>query len=295
MENIEKSAYSTRILGIVTLYNPNSKEAAENILRYLPDIDKLIVWDNSPLEKNLKEQMHSLLDKEWEKIVWHGTGENLCIAKGINFAWEYAREHSYDSILIMDQDSQWDDFSTFRRKTEEKMMHGKPCVFTPFVKGNDRWVVTDEVQECSLFINSGTLMPLAILDSLNGADETFPLDALDYDLSLRTRKRGYKIFCITKCKLGHTMGQPRRSNFLRLYTPNYSSARKYSIVRSHIISYRKNRHIMTAYECRRVFKEFIYWMFVRIIIAENDKMVKLKMFFKGIKDGITFNLKSTKP
>ena len=41
--------YKTKMLGLVTLYNPKLPNAVDNIMQYLPHLDLLIIWDNSPL------------------------------------------------------------------------------------------------------------------------------------------------------------------------------------------------------------------------------------------------------
>lgn len=282
------------MLGVVTLYNPDPSEAAKKIECYVPYLDKLIVWDNSPLDCHLQQQLKHLLGNNWEMILWQGTGENRCIAQAINFAWKYAREQQFDLLLIMDQDSLWDNFVAYRQEIEEHFIAGEVWAYTPYVIGNDLWSIENTVQKRRLFINSGTVLPIKILDAIDGADETFPLDALDYDLALRIVQRGYTSFCLTQHKLYHTIGQPKRSSFLKLYTPNYGATRTYSIIRSHLISYRKNKAIMTRQEKWKVFKEFLYWKFVRILLAEPDKANRFMMYFKGIKDGLTFDLSQTK-
>lgn len=283
------------MLGLVTLYNPNPEEAVRNIRRYIYDIETLIIWDNSPLESNLKQKIIETLAEEADKVIWHGDGENYCIAPAVNYAWHYAKENGFELLLLMDQDSQWKDFASYRKEVEGLYTSHQVGAYTPYIEKLDLWAVKQKVERRRIFINSGTVLPISILDKLGGADETFALDALDHDMSFRIHKHGFEIFCLTNCLLSHTLGHPRRSKRLRIYTPDYDSARTYSMVRCHIINYRKNRKWMTNYECWKAFKEFIFWKFVRIVLVEKDKVNRLKMYLKGIWDGITFNLKNTKP
>lgn len=294
MENINYT-YSTKMLGLVTLYNPDPQEAAANILRYIHDVDALIIWDNSPLEVHLKEQVLESLAEETPKIIWHGDGQNRCIAPAINYAWHYAKEHGLELLLLMDQDSKWNDFPQYRKELESLYFSNSPGAYTPYIQDYDLWPIKQAVEKRRIFINSGTVLPIIILDELNGADETFALDALDHDLSFRIHKRGFDIYCLTSCILRHTLGHPRRSKILKIYTPDYGSARTYSMVRSHIINYRKNHKWMTRYECWKAFKEFIFWKFVRIVLVEEDKRNRFKMYVKGIWDGLAFNLQKTIP
>lgn len=282
------------ILGVTTLYNPDIEKAANNILHYIEYIDALIIWDNTPLEKNVRQNICARLSEFAHKIIWHGTGKNECIAPAINYAWKYAKEKGYKMLLIMDQDSQWADFAFFRKKIEEYYSAGNKWVFVPYIAGNDTWVIFNEIHFKRVFINSGTIIPIEILDAIDGADETFALDALDHDLAIRIQKAGYQIACITCCILYHTVGQPKRSRFLHIFTNDYGRERTYSIAKAHLIKYRKHKEWFTCYEKRKIFKEYYMWKFIRIILAEEDKIGRMKMLFKGIKDGMMFDLTKTK-
>lgn len=288
---MENRKYKYKLLGLVTLFNPDAQDAAKNIKRYIYDLDELIIWDNSSLEKNLRSLILHELDDVKEKIIWKGDGENHCIAPAINYAWMLARQQKYHSLLLMDQDSQWEDLAAYRTKIEELLNEGNMWVFTPFFPEHDTLTPENPVEFRKIFINSGTVIPVEILDAIGGADEAFPLDALDTDLSYRIRKAGYQIACLTDCVLHHTIGHPVRKGPLHIFTNDYGRFRTYSITRSHIISYRKHRDIMTAYERRKFFKEIFWWKFVRLVLAEEDKIGRFKMFFKGIRDGVSYKIK----
>lgn len=283
-----------KVLGLVTLYNPEFPDATYNIMRYLPYLDSLIIWDNSPLEANLKQLVLGTLAEEANKIIWHGDGNNYCIAPAINFAWHYAQENHFDLILLMDQDSRWEDFYSYKTDVEEHFRASGEYVFCPHIPSDDTFEITKDVQEKKIFINSGTVIPTSILDEIGGADEAFPLDALDHDLAIRIQKAGYKIVSLTKHKLHHTVGNFKTMGPFHFFTPYYSPQRLYSISRAHIIKYRKHKDWLSASEIKVTFKEHYYWQLLRILFAEPQKMCRLKMFFKGIYDGITFSINNSK-
>lgn len=279
------------ILGLVTLYNPDLQQAAENIRRYIDGLDGLIIWDNSPLEAGCKEHILPTLTNHKTSITWYGTGENLCIAPAINYAWHYAQEHGHDMLLIMDQDSQWQDFASYRRQIEEYWTKGNKWIFTPYIKGFDSWKITQLLQFRRIFINSGTVIPIEILTAIQGADEAFPLDALDHDLSYRVLRTGFQIVCITDCVLNHIIGQPRKSKILHMVTNDYGRERTYSRTKCHIMNFRKNHDVMTFHEKYVFFKRIFISKFVRIILIEEDKVGRLRMFFRGIRDGVSYKFK----
>jgi rhamnosyltransferase len=292
MEEMTKN--NPKILGLVTLYNPDIPDATNNIMRYLPYLDLLIIWDNSPLEANLKQKVLESLTQEADKIIWHGDGKNYCIAPAINYAWHYAQENDFDLILLMDQDSQWEDFHSYITEVAERFQISQGNVFCPYIPSDDTFVISEEAQEKSTFINSGTVIPTSILNRIGGADEAFPLDALDHDLAIRIQKAGYKIVSLTKHILHHSVGNIQMMGPFHIYTHNYSPQRLYSISRSHIIKYRKHKDWFTSSEIKVTFKELYFKPFLRILLAEPQKAYRLKMFFKGIYDGITFPINKKK-
>ena len=285
MEEIDKK---TKILGLVTLYNPEFPDAVDNIMRYLPNLDLLVIWDNSPLEANIKKKILEPFGEYTDKIIWHGDGKNYCIAPAINYAWHYAQENGFDLLLLMDQDSKWEDFRSYITEVNKRYQTSPKNVFCPYIPSDDTFEITKDAQEKNIFINSGTVIPTSILSEIGGADEAFPLDALDHDLASRIQKAGYKIVSLTKHQLHHTVGNFKMMGPFHIYTHNYSPQRLYSISRSHIIKYRKHKDWLSSSEIKVTLKEHYIRQLLRILLAEPQKMCRLKMFFKGIYDGITF-------
>ncbi len=283
---MESLNYQTKMIGLVTLYNPDVDIAAANIERYINELDALVVWDNSPLTSDLRARLEPLLGDSFNKVVWHGSGENTFIAPAINFTWQYAKEHGYDFIVIMDQDSQWEDFATYRHEIEEYWKNGKKWVYTPYVIGHDEWPVSTTLCFRRMFINSGTVVHTDILTAVDGADLSFPLDALDCDLSIRIQEANYKIACITSSVLYHTLGTPTKSEGLHLMTNNYNELRTYSITRGYLRLLRLHRKWLSGAEKRNIIKENIILRPIRILLLEHDKCKKLFMFAKGIRDGL---------
>lgn len=290
MEEIIKK---TKILGLVTLYNPEFPDAVDNIMRYLLYLDLLVIWDNSPLEANIKKRILESMVGETDKIIWHGDGNNYCIAPAINYAWHYAQENGFDLLLLMDQDSKWVDFYSYITEVNKRYQTSPKNVFCPYIPSDDTFEITKDAQEKKIFINSGTVIPTSILSEIGGADEAFPLDALDHDLAIRIQKAGYKIVSLTKHQLHHTVGNLQRMGPFHIYTPYYSPQRLYSISRGHIIKYRKHKDWLSFSEIIANLKEHYFKQFLRILLAEPQKTFRLKMFFKGIYDGITFSINNS--
>lgn len=290
---MKESTYNTRMLGLVTLYNPPPQNAAANIKRYIGDVDALIIWDNSPLESDLQQQVMNALAEESEKVVWHGDGQNHCIAPAINYAWHYAVEHHFDFLLLMDQDSKWKDFNSYRKDIERLFIQQKKTVFTPYVEGCDSFPIVEDIHHKSMFINSGTVIPTQALTCIGGVDEkAFPLDAVDHDMSLSITKCGYTIVCLTKHRLIHSLGHPQRLGIFHIYTPNYNRYRTYSMTRSHTICYRKHKTLLSKEQKKYYYHEILFWKVVRIILSEPDKFGRMKAFLFGFISGYKYRIKT---
>lgn len=280
-----------KMLAVVTLYNSIAEEAANNIKRYIGDVDCLIIWDNTPLTVGLHDRMCLLLQAEWHKILWCGTGENKCIAPALNYSLKYAVENKFDLMLIMDQDSIWENFSAYRKDVETFIDNGAFALFTPYVRGNDEFEINSNVQEKHFIINSGMVIPTSMLLEIGGVDESaFPLDAIDNDLAFSVRRLGYKTYCLTHHDLKHKIGNKQEKGMFGIITPYYSPSRIYSIVRAHVIFYRKHRKYFTKIDRKYLYKEILVMTFLRIILAEPDKVKRIKAYVKGLHDGLIYKL-----
>jgi len=113
-------------------------------------------------------------------------------------------------------------------------------------------------------------------------------------LAIRLQMAGAAIVCLTQHTLHHQVGNACRMGPFHLFTNNYGPERTYSIARAHLIKYRKHRNWLTAAEKRFIIKEYYLLKFARILLAEPQKRQRLRMFFKGIYDGLTYDLSKTR-
>ena len=273
-----------KFLGVVTLYNPNIQVATDNIKRYLKHLDKLIIWDNSPLENNVKEQVMAILADDADKIIWKGDGDNWLIAPAVNSANCYAEAQAYDMMLIMDQDSEWQNFADYKRMIEEHWRMGHEWVFTPYFAGQPK--PAEPVEDVRLFINSGTVIPVNIIKNVGAFDERMPLDAMDHDMAIRIQKGGYRIVRLSDAILIHTIGAPSFSKHLHLKTSNHNAQRTYSMARSHMICLRKHHDWLTFQEKWMIIKRYYLRRLVLIVLDEEDKWNRIKMLIKGTIEGL---------
>jgi len=189
---------------------------------------------------------------------------NLGLSKGCNQAISLARSRGSKFVLLLDQDSElrpnavarlveaYDAISSVHRLGSISCVNDEryPVDLAPLVV-LDRLRETFQTRrpetghtlkhrlgyEVLTFTNSGTLIPLSVLDTVGGLNEDLFVDAIDYDFSLRLRFDGYHCFLCPQAQIDHKQGSPFRRRLLRreVRLRSYSPARSYLIVKDTIV------------------------------------------------------------
>jgi rhamnosyltransferase len=120
-------------------------------------------------------------------------------------------------------------------------------------------------------MTSGSL----IRTGLGFFEEKLFIDSVDNEYCLRLRKNGYKIIRVNHAVLNHQLGTLRK-NWLGFSTIVHPASRRYYITRNMF-------YVMSKYPEFRLFgiKELLKSILL-IILVENDKIKKLKAFFRGV-------------
>lgn len=95
----------------------------------------------------------------------------------------------------------------------------------------------DEVREVDIAIASGSLMPLAVFDSVGLLDASLFIDAVDTEWCLRARAQGFTILAVGRAHLGHRLGDASCRIWLPggwRRVPIHSHRRTYTITRNNL-------------------------------------------------------------
>lgn len=273
-----------RILAIATAYNPDITLFIQSITTYIPRVDHLLIWRNSPINE---DGFFDSLSAFKDKIEFVGDGENVGISKALNYAWRYAEEYGYTHLFTMDQDSLWENFDVFLFTTEG--LKGTKAFFAP---GVNQDAIQEPTKPAETMITSGMLVPLQLLRETGGYREDFTIDGIDNDLFYHAKALGWEALTIGGCALHQRFGNPQYHKFLkwRIGTLNYSAKRLYTI-------YRNNYIVIHSYPgtdaMRKRFRKSCGWSRpIRILLAEKDKIAKFRSMFRGIRDAKRYLRKS---
>lgn len=273
-----------RVLAVVVTYFPDKDLLKKNVSSFFNYVDKILVWENTPIEK--AKEFRCLSNA---KIEYCGDGNNS-ISHALNYAWHYAADNDYDYLLTMDQDSVWDDIGVYFSTTIFNSM-APYGVYGPTIDDslNDR-SYQDEFH-CHDIITSGMLIPVKILNHVGGYNEEFKIDGIDAYFCYSAMNLGYKVYTVKGCILRQQFGNYGFTSFLnhKFTTYNYSASRLFEIYKSQIIIMRRF-HVTSEYK-RNFWKNRILKWPIKIMLGEQDKLAKMMAICRGTVAGLNYRVR----
>ena len=271
-----------KILAIIVTYKPEIRLLKDNVESLTPFVDGILIWENSPEVK-----IHDWFNNN--KIEYGTVGENIGISKALNIAWKQARKKGYTHIISMDQDSLLQNISVYIASSLSSRYNN--AVFGPIITTNKEErpsALIENLTERGYIITSGTIVPISVLEAIDGYNETFLVDAVDIDFCIRLKLAGFSLFRNHLGVLLQNFGSPCERVFLgkTFIDSNYSPFRLYGIFRNHVILYRQYKKKWIRSVLIMYFRHFV----PRIILWEDNKMRKLLAIINGLVDGIKYKL-----
>ncbi len=271
-----------KLLAVVITYYPNIVDTIINIKQYVEKVDRLVIWENTPLID--RDKYHFELPEFSNKITYKSTGRNEGISFPLNSIIEYGIRESYSHLLTMDQDSYWINFHDFILFIEECKNHNILAYCPQVTNVYEREQKQHEPIKMEECITSGTIYSLKACSILGKFDEKFVIDAVDLEYCYRGRKLGYDTLMLPVGTLNHKLGNPKKI-CNRWVSSNYSTFRTFHIIRNHIWVWKKYPEYFSK-------KEYLYretiLRFFYIIIGEKSKLKKILAIIRGIISGIFF-------
>lgn len=275
-----------KIVGIVYIYLPDFEELKKNIEQYIHFIDKLVIWQNSSLNKN---QKNLLKQKYCDKIEFLGTGENFGIAVPTNNVIEKYKTE-FDYLITMDQDSLWMNFNYYINEVNSyfSLEDSKVSIFGPkiitdknkYMEGYKNIIDVDHV------ITSGAIYPMILFQKIGLFNESYFIDALDENICYRAKEKKIKTYCVNNAFLFQKYGETTQEKFLfwNIKYMRHSPMRTYYIVRNHIYLI-KDCKIGLSNIIRLLYR-YIFIQFFKILFYDKDRINKIRCLISGFLHGL---------
>lgn len=277
-----------KLLGIVVLYHPD-EAFASRVASYLPVVDKLLLWDNTPGGSRVA----TMLPEEVAagKCLVKGTGRNEGIGRALNEAVRYARAGGCTHLITFDQDSRFLPGEAQRYvERVAALSAGREAIFSTNYRiesqGTTLYPVSDAVDEVRSAMTSGSIYPLSVIGCVGLFREDFFIWGIDMEYSYRARRAGIPTLCLKDVLLQHGFGAQRRRHRLlgREVFPNeYAPARTYYNVRNGFLLHRLFPADLPLWPHLKYhfFKRLVF-----VTLYEQQKGAKYRALFCGLLDGL---------
>lgn len=273
-----------KILGILTAYFPQLDELQRNIQSFLPEIDHLIIWENTPGEKSYIQSLYDSLPSD--KIEIRTTGENEYLAQPFNVCAKWAVKNGYTHLLTMDQDSYFAE-GHFARYIQliANFTDSEIAVYGP--NSNSREFVAQTGEVDYVFI-SGAIFPLKTLIEAGGFNEKLAIDAIDTEYCLKAKQRGFKTIVIAEVYLQHQLGY-RQKHWTGLTLVPYSAQRTYYYIRNTLWLWKQFPDYFDQHS-RKIFIQYRIIYRALKLIFEQDSFRKLAALITALWHSTTNHL-----
>jgi rhamnosyltransferase len=232
------------MVGVVILYHPDTVALIENIKTYINPLDTLLVYDNS---ETLTKELEIAVCAISNKVIFKHFGQNEGIAKRLNQAIEYAVQKGEKHLLMMDQDSSFQDGDLHKYaeyinniSLPNVAQFGVNCQldFTP-ISSNPEKVIS--------LITSGSVLAIDCIQQIGMFDENLFIDFVDTDFSHRVTNKGYVNLQFTNIVLNHSIGTKVEGRSLVTFKKSlriiHSPIRVYYIIRNGLYLFFSNKEL----------------------------------------------------
>lgn len=300
MKNYNKKFISV----VIVTYNPSEKLPAviENLKK---QVGKIYIIDNN---SNSKDMFNKITPDSVVEIIYYD--KNIGLAAAQNIGIKRSIEEKMEWILFLDDDSEvGDDFLEKllycygKVKNKEQVaiiganiLHDNSSKQTAYPVKTNFFIKRvffkkqDCIEDVMFVISSGSIMKTKLFTEIGLFIEEFFVDHIDVEFCLRVNNLGYKILASKEAKLYQRVGGSKEKNIfgIKSYPTNHNPQRQYTKYRNAVLTWKKY-----------FFKEpkyVVYDMllmtnhFLRIVIFEDNKLMKIKQVFKGIFTGILMKL-----
>lgn len=282
------------VLASIITYNSDINKLDKTISSIAGQVSELLIVDNNSNNISDIDQLIAKYDqKKICKIHIKKNKTNQGIAAALNQVLNYAAEKSYVWVLTLDQDSECiadmvDQMLFYHQHGQD---NEKTIIISPSYTDIN---ITTKIEKRDTgngarsvltTITSGSLTNVNFALEIGGFMDKLFIDHVDHEFCLRAKKMGFSIIELADLELKHEIGHATQHRFLHkiVSTSNHSALRRYYLFRNSIWLFRK------------YFRDFPRWtliamrwnmvIFLRILLYEDDKLIKLNYIFKGVMDG----------
>lgn len=284
-----------QVCAVVVSHNPG-KRIDLVIESLIPQVGHIVIVDNASGDDK-RQILRHFREKFADKIHLILNDTNRWLSGGLNDGIRYAMEHDYNYVLEMN-DGNFISQSAVSTMLNVITTYSDPPIgiVTPSVILGDSAIekLTDtRLLDMDLVATAGALVPIEVYRIVGLHDESFLIDFDDFEFSLRVFNAGYRVVSLPAVYVACELGSPSRKKFLwrEVHCHNYSPLRRYYFARNGLALLRRTHNI----HLYKFYYNFLSTEVAKIILYESDKLAKLTMTMRGIRDALVNRLGAYKP
>jgi rhamnosyltransferase len=248
----EGVAAIAKVCAVVVTYRPRLESLAAALDSVQVQVQALVVVDNASPDA---AALAAVIAGRGATLL--GQDSNVGLARAQNIGIEWAREHGFSHVLILDQDSvpapdmAQQLLAALQRTGARRRVaaagprfhdprEGRdyPFISVGFPRSTKLWCDAGNPDiETDFLISSGSLIPLAVIDEIGTMDEGLFIDNVDMEWSFRARSKGFVLLGVCGAVMTHELGDDRQS-LLGYAQVVHGPVRLYYIMRNRVLLYR---------------------------------------------------------
>jgi rhamnosyltransferase len=280
------------LCAVLTSYNPDLN-FEERVLHILKQVKGIAIVDNNS-DSHVIVLLKELSQRNNIHIIFNKV--NLGVATALNQGIRWAKENSYEWVILFDQDTTISDnlIETLCRTYQRIGTIEQVGIIGADYNNLGTEVIHDETKtddscyhEVKSIITSGSLFSIDLFDKIGPFRDDLFIDFIDIEYCLRARRKGYKILQLDASLMQHKIGSATMHKLLwkNTITSNHSPLRRYFMMRNHIIVVKKYFFIYPGWAFASLFERLIST--VKMCLFESERIPKLINSTLGFIDGIT--------
>ena len=300
VSSVSDSAVSGfKVTAIVVTYNPDLDVLSLLLQTLRQQLDSIVIVDNASTRQDEIAGLSS-------DIKYYLLPSNLGLGKAHNLGIEFARSVDSTHVLLLDQDSLperhmlHEMLETAQQLENNRikysglgcryLLQADPSQASNFVRIS--WFRFSRIHckkksyvRADFLISSGTLIPIAAIETVGLMDESLFIDHIDTEWFLRADSLGFHAYGCCHAFMRHALGEKTTKIwFLRSrLVPSHHPFRYYYIFRNSVLLY-KRRYMSKKWmlaDWIRLIQSFIFFG-----VLSSQRKANVKMMLKGFVDGI---------
>ena len=288
----ESNGVNYTICAIIPVYNAGS-DIHKSLDGIYNQVNEVILVDDGS-DKETLNVLKTLEKNKKVSIIYNEI--NLGISVALNKGVEYALSKKYDWVLTLDQDSivcpnmistMLITYENITEKLKNKVIMVVPRIMESAFDNKNSFehdCCDDTYEFLRMEITSGNLIKAEAFNKVGKYNEKFFIDFVDNEFCLRIKKLDYFIIRANNSVMFHRIGNSKRHKFLFIpcICTNHNYSRRYYITRNRFYTWHDYFNVNRIWVLKDI-RSFIGEI-VKIILWEDDKLLKIKMIKKGICD-----------